>query len=221
MVRPKDFPSPFSPSKPEVVIADQIWFAPDVETSFTFPGFEAVFGRKAPICLEYCSGNGCWIANRASTAPDQNWIGVEMKYKRIRKIWAKIQNINVSNLLGVCAEAESWTKRFVPTETIDKVFINFPDPWPKNKHSKKRLIDKEFIKELGRILKPGGELTIVTDHHPYSESILKLLLQSPIFSPLLEAPHYGLLNEDYGSSYFEALWREKGLDIRHLPFRRS
>ena len=49
MVRPKDFPSPFPSSKPEVVIIDQIWFAPDVETPFTFPGFKAIFGREAPF----------------------------------------------------------------------------------------------------------------------------------------------------------------------------
>ena len=143
-----------------------------------------------------------------------------MKYKRIRKIWAKIQNLNISNLLGVCGEAESWTKRYVPDHTIDQVFINFPDPWPKNKHTKNRLIDGPFVAELARILKPGGFITIVTDHHLYSEAILKLMIHSNHFSPLLQAPHHAPLMEDYGSSYFEEMWRERGLIIRYLPFVR-
>jgi len=221
MVRPKHFPSPFPQEKPEVVITDQIWFAPEVETNFTFPGFSSLFGREAPICLEYCSGNGAWIAARAAENTGQNWVGVEMKYKRIRKIWAKIKNLTIPNLLGVCAEAESWTRRFVPDHSIDKVFINFPDPWPKNKHSKFRLIDREFVAEIARILKSGGLITIVTDHHPYSEAILKLLSETGDFIPQLPAPYHAPLSDDYGSSYFEELWREQGLDIRFIPFARK
>ena len=220
MVRPKDFPSPFSPRKPEVVIQDNIWFAPEVESSFTFPGFEALFGRQAPVCLEYCSGNGCWIAAKAASQGNHIWVAVEMKYKRIRKIWSKIQNLKLANLLGVCAEAESWTKRYVADGTIDHVYINFPDPWPKNKHTKNRLIDRPFIKEIARILKPGGQITIVTDHQGYCQSTLKFFLESADFGPLLEAPHHAPLTEDYGYSYFGALWREQGLNIHYIPFVR-
>jgi len=126
----------------------------------------------------------------------------------------------LSNLLGVCAEAESWTKRYVADGTIDQVYINFPDPWPKNKHTKNRLIDRPFIQELARILKPGGQITIVTDHPGYCQSTLKFFLESADFGPLLEAPHHAPLDEDYGYSYFGALWREQGLNIHYIPFVR-
>jgi tRNA (guanine-N7-)-methyltransferase len=224
MVRPKHFPNPFPREHQDVLIQDRIWFAPEVrETPFRFMGFEdpSLFGKKGPIALEYCSGNGIWIAAKAEASPDRHFLAVEMKWKRIKRIWSKIQNHSLSNLIGVCGEAFSWTKRFIPDASIDQVYINFPDPWPKKKHTKYRLINSAFLLEVARILQPGGEFTVVTDHIAYSESIIKLLLSSPHFTPLCPDPYFLTEWEGYGSSYFEEIWRNKGLDIRYIPFRRK
>ena len=118
--------------------------------------------------------------------------------------------------MGVYGEAHHTIQKFLPHESVDKIFINFPDPWPKRRHAKYRLVQTPFIEQMKRILKTGGEVCIVTDDQPYSDQIMKLMLKA--FTPKHAAPHYLTELEGYGTSYFEDLWREKKKEIRYHIF---
>lgn len=225
-MRPADLKSPFTWEKRHITVHDRVWYVPKHYqdfTSFTFPGWNdsLFFDDKKPICLEYCSGNGAWIADKAQNSPQYNWVAIEQKFERVRKIWSKIKNFQLSNLLAVCGEGFCVTHQYIPSESVHSVFINFPDPWPKNRHAKYRIVQVRFIAEVRRILQTGGLLTMVTDDVDYSKEMIAVMQQCPGFESIFPDPFYVTEYPDYGSSYFEEIWRGKGKDIHYHVFRKT
>lgn len=222
-MRPANLQPPFRWDERQTIIHDRVWYVPAfaaAQNAFNFPGWEHdhLFGNTRPIYLEYCSGNGAWIAAKAAAFPNINWIAVERKFTRVRKIWSKIKNLNLNNLIVICGEGHNVTSQYFPSETICEIFINFPDPWPKNRHAKNRLIQPAFRHELHRILKAGGSMTFVTDDAPYSDWTIEKMTIDGTFESIHPHPHYVHAQADYGSSYFDSLWREKGKQIRYHQF---
>ena len=225
-MKPNDLKSPFNWKQRRVAIEDRIWYVPtyyDQYQSFTFPGWAnpCIFAQDRPIKVEYCSGNGLWIADRARNEPDINWVGVEKKFERVRRIWSKIKNHRIDNLLAVCGEGYIVTHHYFPSDSVEEVFINFPDPWPKTKHAKNRIVQPSFIHEIQRILKPNGVITLVTDDQDYSKNMIQVMQSCERFSSIYPSPYYITELSGYGaSSSFELLWREKSKDIYYHQFRK-
>ena len=220
-MKPEDLKPPFTWDERRVHYEDKILYVPeyyDKLDAFKFPGWEALFESIKPIKIEYCSGNGAWVADRAELFPDANWIAIEKDFKRVRKIWSKIQNRSISNLIAVCGEGRKVSHHFFPHTSVDEVFVNFPDPWPKKRHVKHRIIQPPFIAELYRILKESGKINLVTDDPDYSSWMIAVMQGHTGFKSLHGAPYY--LNElpEYGTSWFDTLWREKGRTIRYHQF---
>jgi len=225
--------SPFPlqmPSKQNAIaIKDGMWFlrvsqrkscdnyAPE---KFSFPGWEALFGNNQPLCIEYCSGNGAWIAAKAQGDTSANWVGVEYKFSRACKIWGQAKRKGLNNLFVINGEAVHATT-YVATGSVDAIYINFPDPWPKRRHAKYRLISPHFALEMARILKPSGTLTFVTDDRTYSEWSLDILCAMPEFASVYPEPYYTTEWPGYGGSFFDELWRQKGREILYHRFTRT
>lgn len=224
-MKPESLIPPCSKDDQRVIIHDSIWYVPErtkVPSDFIFPGWDHpdLFGNKLPVAIEYCSGNGAWIANKALENPDINWVAVEMKFARVRKIWSKIKNLGLKNLLLVCGEANMATARYFPATSVSQVYINFPDPWPKKRHAKHRLIQPAFADQLSRILKERKSLTFVTDDVPYSEWLIEVMGNHGDFVSAYPDPYYLTEEPNYGTSYFDELWRSKGRSIRYHCFQK-
>lgn len=224
-MKPADLKSPFRWEQRQIIIEDRVWYVPDQHLSdkpFEFPGWthEQTFSQDQPIYVEYCSGNGAWIADKAQKELHCNWVAIERKFDRARKIWSKIKNHELDNLLVVCGEGYKATQSFFPSESVEAAFINFPDPWPKKRHAKHRIVHPAFVQEVHRILKKGKTFTLVTDDESYSEIMIEVMCQNPGFESVFEAPYFVSEYSGYGSSYFEELWREKGKMIRYHVFRK-
>lgn len=224
-MKPAHLKCPFTWKDRKVLIHDRVWYVPDYcedYRSFSFPGWDHsdLFVHKRPIKIEYCSGNGAWIAARAIEYPLVNWVGVELNFERARRIWSKIKNHRLDNLLVVCGEGHTVTQHYIPDDSVEEVFVNFPDPWPKNKHAKHRIIQLPFVQEIHRILQSGGTFTLVTDDVDYSKSMINVLHKCPEFESVYPSPYF--INEwpNYGTSYFEQLWREQGKMIHYHQFRK-
>ncbi|NGX57846.1 MAG: tRNA (guanine-N(7)-)-methyltransferase [Chlamydiae bacterium] len=225
-MKPKDLKPPFKWGEQYTTIQDKIFYTFEPfgkETlHFEFPGWDHpdVFGNDQPVKIEYCSGHGHWIAHQALTDPEVNWVAVEKLFVRLRKIWSKMKNYSLNNLFSVCGEAYDITKRYIPSASVTEVYVNFPDPWPKKKHAKYRLIQPAFIEEIYRILKPEGTITLVTDDENYSIQMMEVLNSQPGFISCYPEPYFCTSREGYGNSFFEDLWREKGKGIRYLLYQK-
>lgn len=217
-VKPKNLKFPFLWVERHPVLTDGVLFVPDYydrHREWTFPGWEAIFGNSNPVNVEYCTGNGAWIIDKARTSKN-NWVAVEWRFDRVRKIWSKMKNFNISNLFIVCGEALTFTREYLPKDCISEVYINFPDPWPKEKHAKNRLFQEPFVSELTRVVK--NRATIVTDDETYANQLHHEM--SKKWRPVFSSPHFITDWPDYGTSYFDALWREKGCTIRYFQYER-
>lgn len=222
-MRPENLKSPFKWDERRVLLQDRILYVPeyyDKYDEFVFPGWESLFANSNPLHIEYCSGNGAWIAERARLNPNINYVAIEKKFPRIRKIWSKIHNLKLDNLIGICGEGMRVTLQYFPHESVDGVFINFPDPWPKTRHAKHRIVQAPFVAEMARIMKKGSLLTMVTDDADYSSWMIAVMNGHTGFKSIHPAPFYIQDMEEYGSSYFEELWVGKGKTIRYHQFAR-
>lgn len=176
-----------------------------------------MFQDKQPIILEYCSGNGEWIINKAIQHPDIHWIAIEKRLDRVKKIYSKLHQNHLNNLFIVYGEAEIFSQYYIPENALSAVFINFPDPWPKKKHAKHRLMTKEFLLELNRTICSNGLFFFTSDDFETIERV-KELFQEPLWKSLYPEPFY--INEwkNFGSSYFDSLWRNKNKKIYYLQY---
>lgn len=223
-MRPNDLKPPFKGKEKSDLFQDGVLFVPptrEVNTSFLGWKGEELFKKEQSIALEYCSGNGDWIVNRALEHPEFNWVAVEMKFERVRKIWSKMKNHGIDNVLIICGEALNVTKKYFAEDTVQQIFVNFPDPWPKLRHAKNRLFQMPFIQECARILQCGGSFTAVTDDARYSQQMINVLLKAEQFISKVEAPYYTTTVSTYGTSYFESVWRAQGKDIRYHFFEKQ
>jgi tRNA (guanine-N7-)-methyltransferase len=218
LMRPEDFKYPFKEKLEQCAFVDGIIFLPLQKEGDNELQILDFFAEKKPLHVEYCSGNGAWIADKALESPQWNWIGVEKKFDRARKIWAKMKNRSLKNLLVICGEAHLATRLLFPSCSLDQAYINFPDPWPKTRHWKHRLISPPFLEELHRAVIPGGGFTFVTDDIPYSEATMKEVKKQDKFAFRAPDPGYVLELPSYGSSYFEELWRSQGKQVRYHQF---
>lgn len=223
LMKRDDLKFPFTWEKREPAIHLRVLFVPDyydAHQKWSFPGWEAseLFGNGAPVYIEYCSGNGDWILHKAREYPQINWVAVEKKFERVRKIWVKSQRLQLKNCIIVCGEALTFAKHYLPKESIDQIYVNFPDPWPKERHAKHRLVQKPFVDELSRTIKSGGKSIFVTDDSSYSLQIRQQMLQDIRWKSSFPEPFFQTEWPCYGQSYFDTLWREKGRLIYYMQF---
>lgn len=225
-MKPQDLIPPCSREEKHVCIHERVWYVPIFSSEkiqlnpFVFPGWDHpdFFGNNNPVHVEYCSGNGAWIAEKAVQHPTINWIAVERKFERVRKLWSKIHNLNLKNLIVLCGEAAHATEKFFPAHSIQNIYINFPDPWPKRRHERHRLIQVPFLQQLSSILTPDGKLTVVTDDKPHSEWLIETAEAHGKFTSSYPDPFYLNNYQEYGSSYFESLWRSQGKTIYYHEY---
>lgn len=180
-----------------------------------------LFSKDKSICIEFCSGNGDWVIEKARQNPSQYWVAVEMQFERVRKIWSKMNNQNISNLLIVCGKAQDFVSHYLPDNSADEIFVNFPDPWPKARHSKHRLIQKEFIDQLARIVKVDGKATYATDDPTYCQQMVNEMRAHPSWTSQFPDPFYKNHWEGYGDSWFKNLWEGMGREFFYMQFKRS
>jgi len=224
-MKPENLIPPYRKEEQRTIIHDRVWYLPTKPTTqsdFVFPGWSHpdLFGNNLPVIVEYCSGNGAWIADKAAKEPGFNWIAVEMKFERVKKIWSKIKNFGLNNLIVVCGEANRVTSTYFPEQSVSGVYINFPDPWPKKRHAKNRLIQPVFMDQVSRVLIENKNLTFVTDDVPYSEWFIEVLNAHPHFTSLHPDPYFLTEESGYGTSYFDQLWRSKGRSIRYHSYQK-
>lgn len=135
----------------------------------------AVFGNDAPIHVEIGSGSGHWLAETARLHPEINYLGIEKATSEVRRATDKLRRRGVCNVRLLRYDAAYILSRYMPSGEIEAFHIYFPDPWPKSRHAKRRVVRPEVAAEIARCLRPGGMLHVKTDVDAYQEQILQVL----------------------------------------------
>lgn len=137
--------------------------------------FNKIFGNSNSVTMEIGFGAGFATAEIAQANPDKNYLGVEVHLPGIGRLLWEIENRALSNTRIVEYDAAVVSEKMIPQNSLDAIHIFFPDPWPKKKHRKRRLVQRPFTETLAKCLKPGGYLYMATDWEDYALHALEEL----------------------------------------------
>ena len=146
-----------------------------------------LFPREQPLEVELGSGDGSFLVEYAHRHPEHNFIGVERLLGRIRKMGRKGRRAGVANLRGVRIESSYFLEYLLPQHAAVALHIYFPDPWPKRKHRRHRLVNERFPALAHQALAPGGTVYLRTDDGSYFEQMTGVFAPSSLFRAV-EAP---------------------------------
>ena len=183
---------------------------------------EKAFNRDAPLHTEIGTGYGHFMIDYTQKNPDVNFIGLDHRFKRSFHLAKKLSSLQFKNFKYLRGRGERLGHIFGESE-LAKIFYFFPDPWPKTRHYKKRLFQKRFLDEAYKVLKPGGEFLIKTDHDGYFEWMCDVMKTEERFEITfqtfdLRAEH----PEHFLSSFitkFEKIFLEKGIKIKAMVLK--
>lgn len=154
---------------------------------------EELFGNGNPIRIEIGCGKGDFIVGTAAKEPDVNFLAVEKVSDVLVTAAEKIKNSGVTNVRVCCVDAKELAEIF-PEKSIDRIYLNFSDPWPKSRHDKRRLTYRTFLEIYKRILKDGGGIFFKTDNRGLFDFSLE---EFKNFGMRTEKLTYDLHNSEY------------------------
>ncbi len=141
--------------------------------------FAAVFGRSAPTLLEIGCGMGETTATIAAAHPENDYLGIEVHAPGVGSLLKEIATRALGNLRVIRHDAVEVLRDMIPHGALAGIHVYFPDPWPKKRHHKRRLIQPPFVHELALRLAPGGYLHCATDWEEYAQQMLDVLSGEP------------------------------------------
>ena len=164
----------------------ELWPRYGVPASDTFIDLAALFGRVAPCALEIGFGNGDHLAARALAEPEHHFLGVEVHRPGIGHLLRAAAAANLANLRVIEQDAVEVLHSRIAPDSLDEVQILFPDPWPKKRHHKRRLIQPEFAALVASRLCRGGRLHLATDWEPYAQQMRAVLDTCPVLATVTD-----------------------------------
>jgi len=182
--------------------------------------WETVFGRRAPLVVEVGFGNGQFLADMARNRPGTDFVGIELYGKGIEKLVRRLEREDIGNVRIVKGEALAVLRaRFGPGE-VAEVHLNFPDPWPKKRHHKRRLVGPALPVALFACLPPGGQVRLATDDACYALQMKDVFEAHPGFANVAGPHRFGDPEPGRIATKYERKFGALGHAIRHLHFRR-
>jgi tRNA (guanine-N7-)-methyltransferase len=165
-------------SSPAVALNNLIYELPSILEPIDL---QALFPKPQPFEVELGCGDGSFIVKYAHLHPDRNFLGVERLGGRIRKVDRKGRRLGLANLRGVKIESAYLLQYLLPRHSVSALHLYFPDPWPKRKHWKNRLVNERFPELAHQVLTPGGIVYLRTDDRDYFEQMKSVFGASKIF----------------------------------------
>ena len=189
---------------------DQYW--PSFGIAFTREPLQLdeTFGRSAPRVLEIGFGNGETLVQQAAADPERDYLGIEVHDPGIGHCLIAAREAGVSNLKLIAHDAVEVLEEQLPSQPLQRINLYFPDPWPKKRHHKRRIVQGEFLALCADRLESGGSLHIATDWANYAEHIDEMLEASPHFRCGERREHAGDTPLDRPQTKFERRGLKKG-----------
>jgi tRNA (guanine-N7-)-methyltransferase len=181
----------------------------------------ALFGRDAPRTLEIGFGNGENLLALARAQPGRDYLGVEVHRPGVGRLLLALEQHGLGNVRLICRDAVEVLERQIPAGCFSEILILFPDPWPKKRHHKRRLVRPSFVAALIRALAPGGVLRLATDWQPYALEMLATLSGARGLANLAADGGFVERPAERLPTRFEVRGLRLGHEVWDLAFRRS
>ncbi|MDH5191513.1 MAG: tRNA (guanosine(46)-N7)-methyltransferase TrmB [Gammaproteobacteria bacterium] len=193
---------------------ENLWPRFGIEPENGVIDFEILFGRNAPVVFEIGFGMGDSMANMALSYPENNYLGIDVHRPGVGNLLKKIEENNITNIRIMCSDAVEVLKNNIAAESLDAVYLFFPDPWPKKKHHKRRIVQPAFVQLIRSKLKNGGVFHLATDWENYAEHMVEVMQSAEGFenkgneSGFIERPDYRPLTkfENRGIKLGHGVW---------------
>jgi len=179
----------------------------------------AGFGRSAQLTLEIGFGNGASLAALAAAEPDGDFIGIEVHRPGVGQLLKALEAGDLPNVRVYCHDAVEVLNRCIDDASLARVQLLFPDPWPKKKHHKRRIVQPAFVALLARKLKAGAVLHMATDWQPYAGHMQAVMAASPLFLHCVEDGHRRAAARP--ATRFEQRGRRLGHAVTDLVYTRT
>ena len=188
--------------------------------------WEELFGRLAPLWMEVGFGNGEFLLALAASRPDVNVAGIEISSPSLRKAARRVARADLDNVLLLHGNAPGVLWALCKPESVARLYVNFPDPWPKAAHHHRRLINDRFLHLLATRMPTGAHLDVATDHEAYAAWIGERLDNSLHFKSRLEVPFVTeegerLRSEEGLRTKYEQIALKEGRRCRYFKWQRN
>ena len=181
----------------------------------------ALFDNPNPIYLEIGFGNGETLAELAYRHPQRNYLGIEVHRPGMGHLLLEIEKRGLTNLRVCRRDAVEVLEQGLPPGSLEGVYLLFPDPWPKKRHHKRRILNPEFVRLLGRVTRPGGSFYAATDWEQYAEQMLAVLTDADdLFENAAGRGRFAARPQERPPTKFERRGTRLGHAVRDLIFHR-
>lgn len=198
-------------------IAEESSFFYDIDHPLDW---QEVFGNSNPLSLEVGFGNGKFLIEIAAVNPQINFFGIDFYHKGIRKLVTRINKLQIQNIRILYGDARERIPQIFEAGQLDSIFINFPDPWPKKRHIKRRLIKPNFISMLTSKVTPEGHIHLATDSEPYASEMMQYLSDATGLKNCYGPGKFREQREDFPQSKYERNFINAGEKIFYLEFQK-
>lgn len=185
------------------------------------PVWSEIFGNENPLALEIGCGVGDFIVQMAALHPDLNFIALDFYNKGCIKTCKRVDKSSLSNVRVLRAEARSLIDACIPLESLKMTIINCPDPWPKLRHRKRRLVNSGFATYLSRFMQPGADFYFATDFVDYGLDVAEFMAVQDGFDNQLGSETFRHHLEGYPVSKYMKRFLEMGQPIYYVHYRRA
>ena len=183
--------------------------------------FSVLFGNAHPVILEIGFGNGDATWRMALANPDENYVGVEVHRPGVGHLLLQLEEHAIPNVRVACEDAVEFLDVCVRPASLDGVRLYFPDPWPKKRHHKRRIVQPGFISSLAQKIAPGGLLHMATDWAPYAVHMLNVMAASADFTNVADSGEYCPRPEWRPMTKYEKRGERLGHEVYDLLFLRN
>jgi tRNA (guanine-N7-)-methyltransferase len=172
---------------------------------------DKIFRRRVPLHVDLGCGDGSFLCALAQRMPDKNFLGIERLLNRVRTSARKAASLDNVRLL--CMESFYAVRYLLPAESVERFYLLFPDPWPKRRHHRRRIVTPDFLASIHTALQKNGYIYIATDDGDYFGKIKEIAELNPGFA-------IGDADVDLPQSKFGLIFRERGAPVHWLELRK-
>jgi len=198
---------------------DGLWPVYGLEPADT-ADLDKAFGGRAPVTLEIGFGNGSALATMAAATPDRHFLGIEVHRPGVGRLLRILDEQGIGNVRVCCEDAVDVMRDHIADGALASILLFFPDPWPKTRHHKRRILQPEFVGLAARKLAAGGCFHMATDWTPYAEQMLEVMEASADFRNLAGPRRYAERPAYRPPTRFEQRGRHLGHPVHDLVYAR-